>query len=375
METKSIVKKKVTYIISLVHKSSVFEWTALGLNEHYDITFLLLNSEPSALEDFLIQHQIKTKRIKYRGKQDFILASIKTFSYLLLHRPNIVHAHLFDAQLIGLTTAKLLGIEKRIYTRHNSNYHHVYHPQGIRFDRWSNQMATQVISISQSTYKTLQNLEQVPTQKIVTIPHGFDLESFNSASTERIEQIRTKWKISGQHVIGVIARHIEWKGIQYIIPAFEKFIKTNPSACLVLANATGPYNKEIKNLLANVPAENVVLIPFEEDAAALYKCFTIYVHTPVDNMCEAFGQTYVEALAAGIPSIFTLSGIAEQFIEHDKNAYIAKFRDSNTIYDGLEKISSDERYRNRLIENGRQSVFPIFENEPVITKLRELYDA
>lgn len=374
MIVKSIFKKKVVYIISLVHKSSVFEWTALGLYNHYDITFLLLNSEPSALEDFLTQRQIKTKRIKYRGKQDFTWASIKIFSYLLFHRPNIVHAHLFDAQLIGLTIAKLLGIEKRIYTRHNSNYHHEYHPQGVRFDRWSNRMATHVVSISQSTYKTLKNLEQVPSQKIVTIPHGFDLESFNSVSAERIERVRTKWKISGQPVIGVIARHIEWKGLQYIIPAFAKFMKINPSACLVLANATGPYGKEIKNLLGNIPATNVVIIPFEEDVAALYKCFDVYVHTPVDDMCEAFGQTYVEALAAGIPSVFTISGIAEQFIEHDKNAYVANFKDSESVYDGLEKIWSDERYRDMLVENGRQSVFPRFENEPVIAKLRELYD-
>ena len=128
-------------------------------------------------------------------------------------------------------------------------------------------------------------------------------------------------------------------------------------------------------LLVEIPNRNVILIPFEEDIAALYKCFDIYVHTPVDELCEAFGQTYVEALASGIPSIFTLSGIAAQFIKHDKNAYVAEFKNSDAIYHGLEKMWNDVSYRNQLIEGGRQSTFPRFENEPTIIQLKQLYNA
>ncbi len=363
------------YIISLVHKSGVFEQTALHLCTTFDLTFLLLNSAPSSLEDFLIKHHIKTTRIKFRGKKDYVSASTRVFFYLLFHRPHVVHAHLFDAQIIGLTAAWLLRIKKRIYTRHNSNYHHVYHQDGIRYDRWSNAIANHIISISQATDKTLINLEQVPEAKILKIPHGFDLKSFTHVSTDRTEQVRKRWNIFNSPVIGVIARHIEWKGIQYIIPAFKKFLKLHPDACLILANATGPYAGKINKLLVEIPNRNVILIPFEEDIAALYKCFDIYVHTPVDELCEAFGQTYVEALASGIPSIFTLSGIAAQFIKHDKNAYVAEFKNSDAIYHGLEKMWNDVSYRNQLIEGGRQSTFPRFENEPTIIQLKQLYNA
>lgn len=236
-------------------------------------------------------------------------------------------------------------------------------------------MATNVISISQATDKTLLELEQVSLSKIVKIPHGFDLRSFVIVSPDRVDRIRTKWAIPESLVIGVIARHIEWKGIHYIIPAFKKFIKANPKACLVLANATGPYSETIKILLAEVPSKNYILIPFEEDVAALYKCLDLYVHTPVDELCEAFGQTYVEALASGTPAIFTLSGVAAQFIQHDKNAYVADFRDSEAIYKGMEKIFNDDTYRNRLIENGKESVFSRFENEPAMIKLKKLYNS
>jgi glycosyltransferase involved in cell wall biosynthesis len=95
----------------------------------------------------------------------------------------------------------------------------------------------------------------------------------------------------------------------------------------------------------------------------------------VDALCEAFGQTYVEALASGIPSIFTRSGIAEEFIDHHKNAYVVEFKNTDAIYDGLEKIWSDGAYRNQLVEEGLKSVSPRFENEPTIVKLKKLYNA
>jgi len=368
-------QKHIVYIVSQVHKSLAFEWIASRLKNDYRITFILLNATSSSLEDFLIDKSIEVKRFFYRNKRDFLFAFLKTFFYLFIKRPQVVHAHLFDAQLIGLTAAWLTGIHKRIYTRHNSNYHHVYHPHGVRFDIWSNRMATDIISISQATDKTLFELEHVPRSKVVKLPHGFDLNVFAEVSLERTEHIREKWQIRKYHpAVGIIGRHIEWKGIQFIIPAFQKFLNENPNACLIIANASGPYHGVIKELLKSIPADRTILIPFEEDVAALYAVFDLYVHTPVDPICEAFGQTYVEALAAGIPSVFTLSGIAAEFIQHDRNALVVDFKDSEGIYNALKRLWTDNDLKEHLVENGRQDVFSRFGVERMLASLKKLYD-
>ena len=148
-------KKKIVYIVSHVHKSLAFEWIAKGLQNHYELSFILLNPTESALETFLLMQKIPVRRIRYRGKKDFMVAFIKTFFVLVIHRPQIIHAHLLDAQLIGLTSAWLAGVKKRIYSRHTSNYHQVYHPSGVRYDQWSNWLSTHIVSISQATDKTL----------------------------------------------------------------------------------------------------------------------------------------------------------------------------------------------------------------------------
>lgn len=364
----------LVYVISHVQKSLAFEWVALELRRSYNIAFILLNSSSSTLETFLIDNGIWVKRINFRTKRDYIKAFASVFFFLLKEKPQIVHAHLLDAQLLGLTAAWMVGVKKRIYTRHNSTYHHVYARAGVRLDRWSNFLSTHIISISQATYHALTELEHVGCDKIRTIYHGFDLAAFTKTDPERIRTVKERWDIGdGYPCIGVIARHIAWKGIQYIIRAFAKLLVDFPDARLVLANARGPYHDSLLKELSDIPRSRYVLIPFEEDVISLYAMFDLFVHAPVDKYCEAFGQTYVEALAAGIPSVFTRSGIAAEFIEHRKNAWVVEFCSAEEVHEGIKGLLQDAQLQHLLIENGRTDVHERFEMSEMMRKLRLLY--
>lgn len=368
-----VSKNQIFYIVSNIQKSLAFEWISVGLKNHYNLTFVLFNSSSSSLEYFLKENGINVIRITYQNKKNLPLAFLRLCWIFITERPAIVHAHLFDATLIGLAAAWITRIKKRIYTRHNSTFHHLYFPSAVKYDRWSNSLATQIISISQATDKTLLNLEHVSNEKLVRIPHGFDMNALTKVGTNRAYKMKEKWGIQeGQFVIGVIARQIEWKGIQFIIPAFIKFVNENPAACLVLANASGPYSDEITRLIKPI-RNNVILIPFEEDIVALYSIFDIYVHVPIDPLCEAFGQTYVEALAIGIPSIFTLSGIAAEFIINERNALVVGFKDAESIYLSMERLKCDPNLRARLIENGRKDVSVRFSISSMLQSLKILY--
>jgi glycosyltransferase involved in cell wall biosynthesis len=368
-------KKKVVYVVSNIHKSLAFEWTATALKEHVDLTFVLLNPSDSILEKFLQRIGVNTVRIKYRGKRDLPAAFLRLFVLLLRERPAIVHTHLFDATLIGLAAGRMAGVKKRIYTRHNSTFHHLYFPKSVKYDLWSNRLSTHIISISEATDTVLLQMENVSAEKLRKIHHGFDLKSFEEVDARRVSEVRDKWRLKNANpCVGVVARHIEWKGIQYIIPAFKSFLRSHPNAVLVLANSTGPYHSKIVKLLEGIPEQQVVMIPFEEDISALYKTFDIYIHTPIDSTCEAFGQTYVEALASGVPSIFSLSGIASEFIEDRVNALVVKFRDHAAIETSLEQLWENEELRKRIIKNGREAVFSRFKLTSMIEGLRKLYD-
>ncbi|MCL5276215.1 MAG: glycosyltransferase family 4 protein [Deltaproteobacteria bacterium] len=366
-------KVKVTYIVSEISKALEFEWVADYLNkDRFELSFILLNPGSSYLEDYLKKKGIPVKTVRYRGKKDYVSALFKTYALLRNHRPDIIHVHLFPAGRVGLVAGKFAGIYRRIYTRHYSTYHHRYFPHAIKYDKLINRLSTDIVAISDVVKQVLKQ-EGVDEKKICKIPHGFDLNMFHNPDPGIIQQLEEKYKTADRFpVIGVISRYTEWKGIQYIIPAFKKLLDTYPKAKLILANAKGDYAGSIKALLRGLPPDSYGEIDFECNLAELYQLLDIFVHVPIDSHSEAFGQIYVEALASGIPSIFTMSGIAHEFIKDRENALVVPYKDSEAIYNAMGEILNNERLMDKLIIAGKASIEQFSINR-MIEGLEKLY--
>jgi len=369
---------QVVYIISDIHKSLSFEWTALGLRKKgIEPSFVLLNSTPqTALQHFLQTHGFHVTYYPLRGKSSYPRLWWQLFSYLRKHRPLVVHTHLFDASLLGLSAAKAANIRQRIYTRHYSTFHHEYFPRAVWYDRLLNTLATDIVAISRNVEEVLCSMEKVPKQKVHLIHHGFDMQSLTHCSEERVEAVRRRHAVPADAfpVVGVIARYIELKGIQYIIPAFARVLAQYPQAHLVLANARGDYAAVIRRLLQqHLPPSNYTEIPFEDDLAALYRLFHVYVHVPINPRVEAFGQTYVEAAICRVPSVFTLSGVAHEFVRHLHNAWVVPYANSAAIAEGILQLLSDRELCQQLTQRAAETVAEQFTIERMIERLLALY--
>lgn len=373
MSTKG--KTKVFLIISRIDKSKAFELMARFVNkDKFSLTFVLLNERETNLEQYLVDHAHEVYRIGLNSQWSRVMAFIKLFLLFTRKKPHVVHAHLFDAGLVGITAAWLCKIKKRIYTRHYSTFHHNYHPKGVHLDKWINDRSTDIVAISENVKKVLTNYESVPAKKVHLIHHGFDLEKLRIVPEDRIRGLKTKYSLnqSDSPIIGVVSRYIELKGIQYIIPAFKLLLESHPNAKLVLANASGDYKNNIQDLLTKLPKNSYIEIPFEEDMEALYLCFDVFIHVPKDRTAEAFGQTYVESLASGIPSVFTLSGIASEFIIDGFNALVVNYQCPKGIYESIMSILNDKSLKESLISNGLNSVKK-FSFDQHLAKTEEIY--
>ena len=101
--------------------------------------------------------------------------------------------------------------------------------------------------------------------------------------------------------------------------------------------------------------------------------FDFFVHVPVNYHAEAFGQIYVESLASGIPAIFSLSGIANDFIVHEKNALVVPYMDAKAIYESVKKLIENNSLREKIIEQGKKDVLELFQFETMMKKTEEYY--
>lgn len=366
--------KKIVYIISDIDKALAFEWIATNLNNNkFDLGFILLNPNNSQLETFLRVHKVPIRRIKLYHGWKMIFTFFQLWYTLLRKRPQIIHTHLRYASLLGITAGYFSGIKSRIHTRHNSSFHNIYHPHAVKTDKLVSRLSTKIVSISNVVTDVLINWEHARASKIAKIPHGFDLKIFENIPESRINVLRKKYiPENANPVIGIISRYITWKGIEFGIEAFTMLLEKYPNAHLLLANAKGPDVIIIKEKLKTLPDGTYTEIVFEEDIASLYRLFDVFVHVPISEHFEAFGQTYIEALASGIPSVFTSSGIANEVMVHRENAWVVPFKDSKAIVEGLIEILSNDELRYKLSQRPLE-LLSEFALDKYILKLEDLY--
>jgi glycosyltransferase involved in cell wall biosynthesis len=260
-----------------------------------------------------------------------------------------------------------------VNTRHHSVESHLYHPHAVYYDKYVNALSTRIVAITDLVADVLIKQENVDPAKVRVIRHGFDLKQFEEALA-RNGDLKEKYGLTSDYpVIGVISRHIHWKGVQYIIPAFQELLKKYANAKLVLANAAGSYQPELLKLLEPIDNSRYVLIPFEQNVLDLYKSFDVFVHVPIGKDYEAFGQTYIEALAMKVPSVFTLSGVANDFIRDGYNAAVVPYENSDAIVRAVNSILSSDEYRASLNQNGYDSVRSEFHVDRMLNELDTIY--
>jgi glycosyltransferase involved in cell wall biosynthesis len=204
---------------------------------------------------------------------------------------------------------------------------------------------------------------------------GIDLSYYREVSAERSALLAEKWDVSGKGpIVGLVSKYVEYKGIQDVIPAFAELLVTHPNACLVLAGGEAtPFQPQVEALLDKLPHGSYREVLFENDMPGLYSLFDIFLHVPRDALSEAFGQTYIEAMAAGVPSIFTLSGIAREIIRDGQNALVAPFRAPDRLLAHMKRLLAEPELGRRLADQAWADVQANFRLGDMIGKMMDIY--
>jgi glycosyltransferase involved in cell wall biosynthesis len=333
---------RVLTIFSDLEHSKTFELTAKHLDlKRFDVRALFLNPPRAGavpLEQYFTSIGIPTQSWRFEGRKDYAATLLRLRRHLREEKYHAVHAHLMWADYVGMPAAWLAGVPNRLMTRWHATVHHREHPSGLKYDRIANRLATRIITPSHVTYRILTEWERVPRSKVTRLSPPLDLDTFRTPQPNDVTLLRERYNPDGRHpVIGVISRWVEWKGIQYIIPAVERLLERYPNLLLLLFNAVGDYGPALRPLLSRMPERNYRVVQFEPMNDALYHIFDVFVHTPIDEFVETFGCVYGEAMAASVPAIFTLSG-GVGAVEHLRHCYIVPYQNADAIHEGLRTL-------------------------------------
>jgi glycosyltransferase involved in cell wall biosynthesis len=263
---------------------------------------------------------------------------IRMFFSLVVARPTVVLTSGQYATYFTLPVAFILGIRKRIYIRHHSNFHQKYGLRlGLKLDQLMNIFATKIVAVSKIVQDVLVYSESVEQKKVQVIYNGVDLSRFRGVW-------RPKEKTSGESFfrIGVISRLTEWKGVEYAATAFKEFHRRHPNSSLHIIGVPADSADKVFEILEGLPAQNFQFQSQNLDIPQFLSQMDVLVHVPTELADEAFGIVYIEALASSIPSIFTRSGILNELVNAEKYCSIVNHKDSNAILISLEEIYTGE---------------------------------
>jgi glycosyltransferase involved in cell wall biosynthesis len=365
-------KIKVTCIFTHTIRWVPFELVAKHIDKNkFDIDYVILSeSDPmiACLKELNIPHTV-TSFPDYSNTPEMVKF---LYEHLIENKTDIVHTHWFAGSLTGMQAAYYAQVPVRIFTReHPSIKYYARHAASKHRLIWD--CATNVIAVTNKSKEGMIE-DGIPEQKITLIPTGFDVNEYENVETSRIDKLRAKYL--GNHqgpVIGVAARYVRWKGVEYVIEAYKKVLEAYSDALLVLSgtgidrvnleekirnarkeDVVAPQYDDIISItekLSQLPEHSYIEIPFEPDLFALFKLFDIFVHVPTDSIQETFGQAYVDAMLSRVPSVITLAGSAADHAIHQENAWIVDYKNSDQIAEGIFALLKDSQLREKIIKN------------------------
>ena len=205
---------------------------------------------------------------------------------------------------------------------------------------------------------------------------GVDLSIWNrnseEESTTRDDEVRFVYS----------GRFVDWKGIQYLLPAFERAIQASPNCILQLIGGGGEYQKHVEEL-ANNPkmGGRVDLIGWteRENVAKIMRNADVFV---MPSLRECGGTAILEAMALGLPVITTNWGGPADYVNSSCGILVEPSSEENFIQglaDAIVTLCDDKELRSQLSSGAIERVKDDYlewgaKGEKVLSILRRVVD-
>lgn len=154
-----------------------------------------------------------------------------------------------------------------------------------------------------------------------------------------------------------------WKGGNYFSELVEHFVR-DPE---VLFLCIGGDKQDAH--------QNVKFVDFINDSQVLASYYSAVDGLIFSSLAESFGLVVVEAMSAGAPVVSFPVGIAPEAIEHKVNGYLADYKSSQSLIDGVEFIMSlPEVELQAMRQANRAKVLDKFDKKIMIESFQHLYN-
>lgn len=250
--------------------------------------------------------------------------------------------------LFPITLTKLLGSKKTyvLTLQDGDPFTHVFDRWRVKFFKplltFGFRNATKVQAISNFLASWAKQMGYKG--EVAVIPNGVNLEKFS--------QLKPSSKSSDKIVLVTTSRLVEKNGVGDVIEA----LKLLPQSVVFQIIGGGPLEKSLKMRVKKLKLEERVKFIGEVKPIKIPE----YLHSADffvrPSLSEGMGNSFIEAMAAGLPVIGTQVGGIKDFLVDGETGMVCLPNDPQSIADAINKIIDNPALREKLITNGKNLV-------------------
>ena len=349
-----------------------------GAQEHVYSLVTRLDRECYDVRVVSLSHGSSVRRLQKAGidvtvidEPDDRLAVRMLADELAPFQPEIVHNHMYRAEVVGTRAALLLG-EKGcrrpaiISTVHSSRVRCSEDRQTLR--RLTPLMDRLIVVSKAIDHKIREEGRAVA--PISLIYNGVDLQRYNHQ--QPCCTLHEEYLIPADaQIVGVVARLEAEKGHRTLLEAWPLVLAEVPSARLLIIGE-GSERDSLEAQVASLGIEDrVVFTGRREDVPAVTAALDVAV---LPSYREAQGLSVLEAMALGRPVIASRVGGIPEMIEDGVSGLLVEPHDCDALAAGIVRLLTDHSLADMIAHRGHELVHDRFCIELMVHSISDLYD-
>ena len=308
--------------------------------------------------------------LEMRSRFAYPFAALRLARLLRQRAPDVLHAHLFDAGLVGVVAGHLAGTRVVVLSRHHMDEAWLLGARAhVALDRWMARRADAVIAVSGAVKAHMVEREGIAAGKIEVIRLGFDFASLSPTAADR-RRVREELGGDSGYVIGCIGRLFRNKGQQYLLQAARALVTQIPDLRLVLVGS-GDRTPLERMARDHGLADRITFLGHRTDVPACIAAMDLVVHP---SLSEAFSQVIVETMAVGTPLIATQVGGAAEVIQDGETGMLVPPADVEAMRAAISRLHGDRRRAEYMAAAGRAFVRSQFTVERTVDEHARFYE-
>jgi glycosyltransferase involved in cell wall biosynthesis len=287
--------------------------------------------------------------------------------------PDLVHTHLFHADLYGALASGLAGTPC-ISTKHGWNPWRARALFGA-LDRMAAIRQRRIIVISRAIGRWLEKVEGLPAAKMRVVHYALDAERFRAMGGRDAggDATAAPSPAPSRPVVGCVTRLMEQKGVHVLIEAFSACLKVHPTASLLIAG-DGPGRPRLERLARALGIGERVRFLGNVPHAHLGRIYTSMDIFAFPSFGEGFGLALLEAMAWGKPVAASRVMAIPEIVRDGETGLLTPPNDPAALARALLRLLGDDALRLRMGEVGRRRVEETFTVERMARETARVYE-